>query len=759
MKIISLFVVTFLILLPPSGTSQDLPPTEREIKNLTAFTKIFGYTKYFHPSDEARQIHWDQFAILGTEKVLKAKSDEELIEILESLFLPIAPTVAINSAKPDSHNFRQNYLNLINRDTTGLKKVVWQHQGVNMSFSQYSAYQSLRTNRNDKAIDSNFRLFQSFDAEGFINQTARLNAMIINKSADQNGFAELVISIYDKNGALISRENYIVPADADGNWDMHELDTTVPENAARISAGVRLNGEGEIWVDDLIFLVQGSDTELSLITNGNFEQENYGRPVGWSSAATGNYDFRIDQEESFYGDNSFYIADSEPQLPDQLFEQMSKLGEVVVEEVVNGVWIKIPLSLLSDNHSTLPEADEKLFNALREELDRIDLDRVSANNQIIRLANIIIAWNELQHFFPYFDDIETDWNRQLTESLISAYRDRSAEEFFITLSKLVASLEDGHGRVSFPPMDSKVGFPFIVDWIDDQVVVTHSQHDQILPGDIVHTVDQVTAEEIVDSQQQLLSGSHHYTLFHALRKFAYGNEGTTAEIQIERNGETRALHISRTGSVDYTRMEKGDRILIGPLDEDIFYVDLDEAPIDTIMSRIEEIRTAEAVIFDLRGYPASNHNVISHLLSEPDTSDSWIRIPQFIYPDQKGAIGFENQGWQIPVEDPKIEGKSLFIIDARAISYAESYMSFIEHYQLAEIVGQPTAGANGSINFFNLPGNFRVTWTGMKVVKHDGSQLYKIGIEPTVQVDKTIEGVRQGRDEFLERAIEIARGK
>ncbi len=82
-------------------------------------------------------------------------------------------------------------------------------------------------------------------------------------------------------------------------------------------------------------------------------------------------------------------------------------------------------------------------------------------------------------------------------------------------------------------------------------------------------------------------------------------------------------------------------------------------------------------------------------------------------------------------------------------------MSFIEHYKLGEIVGQPTAGANGNVNPFNLPGGFRVTWTGMKVLKHDGSQHHLIGIQPTIPMERTIKGIVEGRDEFLEKALEL----
>jgi len=43
----------------------------------------------------------------------------------------------------------------------------------------------------------------------------------------------------------------------------------------------------------------------------------------------------------------------------------------------------------------------------------------------------------------------------------------------------------------------------------------------------------------------------------------------------------------------------------------------------------------------------------------------------------------------------------------------------------------------------------------MKVLKHDGSQHHGIGIQPTVPVSRTIKGIREKRDEQLERALSI----
>jgi len=55
----------------------------------------------------------------------------------------------------------------------------------------------------------------------------------------------------------------------------------------------------------------------------------------------------------------------------------------------------------------------------------------------------------------------------------------------------------------------------------------------------------------------------------------------------------------------------------------------------------------------------------------------------------------------------------------------------------------------------DLPGGYRVYWTGMKVLKHDGSVHHGIGIRPTVPVEPTPAGLADGRDEILDRALAV----
>jgi hypothetical protein len=48
-----------------------------------------------------------------------------------------------------------------------------------------------------------------------------------------------------------------------------------------------------------------------------------------------------------------------------------------------------------------------------------------------------------------------------------------------------------------------------------------------------------------------------------------------------------------------------------------------------------------------------------------------------------------------------------------------------------------------------------VIFTGMRVLKNDGSQHHLVGIHPTVPVSPTLTGLREGRDEELAAALKV----
>ena len=69
--------------------------TLRKLENIKAFNRLYGYVKYFHPSDEAANLDWDAFAVYGCKAIENCKNPAELEKTLMDLFHPIAPTLQI----------------------------------------------------------------------------------------------------------------------------------------------------------------------------------------------------------------------------------------------------------------------------------------------------------------------------------------------------------------------------------------------------------------------------------------------------------------------------------------------------------------------------------------------------------------------------------------------------------------------------------------------------------------------------------------
>jgi C-terminal processing protease CtpA/Prc len=70
-------------------------------------------------------------------------------------------------------------------------------------------------------------------------------------------------------------------------------------------------------------------------------------------------------------------------------------------------------------------------------------------------------------------------------------------------------------------------------------------------------------------------------------------------------------------------------------------------------------------------------------------------------------------------------------------------------------IGSQTAGADGNISTFTFPGGYTTKMSGLGVYYPDWGETQRIGMVPDIEVKPTIEGLRMGKDEVLDKAIEF----
>src|SRR5215475_900798 len=566
---------------PASSSEGPRPLTEQGVRNAIAFTRLLGYVRHFHPSDQAATADWDRFAIEGMRRVEPCEGPEQLANGLEALFRPLAPTVQVflNGAQPATPTGLVPPAGAV-----GLKVVSWRHVGVGLGNSG-SPYWSER-----------------------------------------------------------------------------------------------------VYID-------------------------------WSG-------------------NTPVASD-----PDQVFS--ADLGA--------GVSARVPLKLYVDANGTLLASAENLKFAGH--------DGISGNDRSTRLAAVALAWNVFQHFYPYFDVVETDWPRALVTALTTAATDADERAFVDTLNRLVTALHDGHGRVAHPRLvDRSHALPLAWTVVDDKLVITHvvgqAAEAGFKPGDAVIELDGESIDKTLARMRTLISSATPQYWRHVLaNQLRSGPDGSVVRLKVEsQDGQQREGVLRR---IAREAADEPRPATIAELEPGVSYVDLDRATDVDFKAALPQLAEAKAVIFDFRGYPKM-FEFLEYLSDQTMLCAIW-QIPIITEPDRLGVAEYHTSRWDVPPKTPRLKGHLIFLIDGRAVSAAETAMGIVEAYRLADIVGEPTAGTNGNVNPFPVPGGYELSWTGMRVLKHDGSRHHGVGILPTHPVSRTIKGITERRDEFLEKALELAR--
>lgn len=463
----------------------------------------------------------------------------------------------------------------------------------------------------------------------------------------------------------------------------------------------------------------------------------------------------------------------------------SKIGEFIRKDIGNNLILTMPLSLFGDKNHTFPIADAKSLQQLTEQLDRMPSSsskskqvvkkpisakelmpklfispisqNISAQNDKIlstsdykvRLANVVIAWNVFKHFYPYFDIVKIDWEKELENTLNEVYKGKTEADYYKILSRMVAKLEDGHGAI-FNDDVTRWGLPIMVNLIENKIVViASSDTSKFKIGDIIETIDGRMALLELQKQESLISGSHQLRRFRALNVFGTDFNKSDANVTILRQGKQIKTNFERCvrSYIFFNSLLKFTDPVLSNLGDNIFYMNNYNWNNEETLKKLVG---AKAIIVNQFKYQA---NFISHIIKQPVWSARW-NVPVSAYPDQLNTY-MDTSRWQIQPKEPYIKAKLIFLTHPYDVSVNETFLGIVDFYKLGKLVGDSTAGTNGNYNSIPLMGGYSIWWTGMKVLKHDGSQHHLNGFKPDYPVAHTIQAVKEGRDIYVEKALEV----
>ena len=201
--------------------------------------------------------------------------------------------------------------------------------------------------------------------------------------------------------------------------------------------------------------------------------------------------------------------------------------------------------------------------------------------------------------------------------------------------------------------------------------------------------------------------------------------------------------------------ERGGEV-IQHIDSHTSYLRISLADPDDVSRLFDEAGTAENIVIDLRGYPKAGvgQQISSRLIDRP--------TPFVTYT----FVDFNNPGafwWSAPQSiEPagkRFSGNVALLVDENTVSAGEFTAMAIQASPRVVTVGSETAGADGNMSAIPIPGGFVAAMSGIGIFYPDGRPTQRVGIKIDILCKPTIEGIRSGRDEVLECALDRLKGQ
>jgi len=379
-------------------------------------------------------------------------------------------------------------------------------------------------------------------------------------------------------------------------------------------------------------------------------------------------------------------------------------------------------------------------------------------------------WSLIHYFHAYKDLMPTSWDAALRTALGELAAAPDSAGYALAVARFYHHIQDGHGAISAPAVVRYVGqgsLPVDVRFIENQPVVTRIfgaalGAKDLHVGDVITEINGEKVAARIARLAAIQPASNEWTRLNYLR-WRLLRAPVGAPIRIGLRG---ADHHERTVTLT---AQPGSQLTPPPdttavfrlLPGNIGYADMGRLQTKDVPGMFAAFQATKAVIFDMRNYPngtawaiapylTDRKNVVGarffrYAPNEPDitTGDTY----------QSGQKYFFEQLLPPNTGQPVYRGKTVMLIDERTQSQAEHSGLFFEAANGTEFIGSPTAGANGDVTSFAIPGGIRLSFSGHDVRHADGRQLQQVGLQPKILVRPTIRGIRRGQDEVLARAL------
>ena len=594
------------------------------------------------------------------------------------------------------------------------------------------------------------------------------------------------------------------------NWEEYSVTLPLSDRADKFSVGVILYGKGKLWVDDFQVLIDGEDLALADLkkekifkaeTDTEFDKgskikiSNYtsqtvknlevlGRIWGFlkyfhPAVATGDYNW---DAELFRIIPSIIDAKDVEERNQLLVNWINRLGSVKAnnnheESTIDVIawpdfsWLNHP-----DLGKTLSRKLNEIKNSKRSGANYyIVYDSDSAmypnfqfekayenlmfyDDSGISLLALFRIWNIVKYFYPYRYQIEKEWDAALAEFIPRFLDGFTSLDYKQAIFDLTSKLNDRDAAYNYVLMDKEwkhnYTAPYVFTMAENKLIVKEcffevlGQKSGLKKGDIILKINNNSVEELIRPTKlhfpltAIFGGEFIHTA---------GNQKVTAEII--RDGKQLTCEVTNHNGMFIPDSSK--RINYSFLTSDIGLIKSKYLKSDSLSEMMEAFQETKGLVIDARYY-TSNDSIFSalcsYLLPHPVEFAAFSHVDttqpgKFIMmPTQR--VGQDNPNYY--------KGKVVLLVNEATGLHSETLAMAMQAAPNAIIIGNafiPSSRQNAII--ITLPGNINILMTGAGLYSPDGRNMLTDGIRLDVELKPTLKGIIEGRDELIEKAIEM----
>ncbi len=636
-----------------------------------------------------------------------------------------------------------------------------------------------------------------------------------------DGSAGLALFASDTTGATLASENNLKEnIQGTSDWALYSIKLSCPENTKTIFVAAMLNGKGQLWVDDFRLFMDGKEIKRpdqfrKIEYEADMDKE--------FDAGSGVSSFHLSESQikdlvvlgKIWGFLKYYhpaIANGEYNWDYELFRILPRVLVAKNEKERNDIllsWANHLGKYKEDTENIEMKGDIKiapelawidspvLGGHLNSKLSDIRKALRTENHYYIglapfvgnpvfknerpystmkypdtgyRLLSLYRYWNIIEYYFPYKNLIEENWGDVLKEFIPKFINAPNELEYKKVVLALIGRVHDTHaniwGQDSLLRNYKGINYaPVALTFVGDSAVVKEYYNEELgklsglEAGDIIESINQVPVKEIIREKLPFTPASNYPTQLRDIASNLLRTNDTLLILGCKRDDIPfiKQIKCYGIGQVNpYKKFIERDTCFKF-IDKDIAYLypgSVKNQYLPDIMSQVSKVK---GLIIDLRCYPS---DFIVFSLSE------------YLQPDQTGFVKFSTGSITSPglftmtdilkvgrKNDDYYKGKIVILVNEQTQSNAEYTTMALRTAPGAVVIGSTTAGADGNVSNFYLPGGINTMISGIGVYYPDGKETHRVGIVPDIEVKPTIKGIKKGRDEVLERAVEIINGQ